>query len=657
MAQGIRKVPANDKARFWQAIHSGHTTLDACRIAGVHPNTGYNWIKKSKVAKANADVAAIELTKHTRRQGGVQWEAAMDLAEAADLPPAIPLDRLTPEAQRGLDDFQFFREHYLGRVSAPWQVEAALEIVKSLDSEEKEFICLNVPPGAGKSTLFHDVAVWAIVKNRAIRVLIGSANQNLAKMYSRRIRETLERPNPMLADPELAKKGLAQDAQGCLSIDYGRFKPADKGALWRAEEFIVEQLDGNGLDNKEPTVRAYGIDAEFIGHRADLCLFDDVASTENARESTARDKLLERWDSMAEARVDPGGTLVVVGQRLGSGDLYAHCLNKVTYDLDEDDYDGEDVTATTVLEKPEPTKKQKYKHIIYKAYYEDLDTGPKSRRLDAPAYPNGPLLDPKRLSWKDLSYLRSSNNERFRVIYQQEDLADETYLVDRTWITGGLGQDGVLYQGCIDNERLPEHIPPGLRQPVVSIISIDPSPTQFWGLIWMLYQPELNLYHIIDIQRTKLTAENLLGYNTTDGTYTGILQEWCERAQYLGYPVTHIIVEINAAQRFLLQHDFVRRWTSKWGLNILPHTTNRNKLDQNLGIEAVLPPLARSGALRMPTMRGNWKTLALVDELCKWTRDKKNGTDLAMALWFACLHAPNLTNIKRPPRQWRPSWI
>ena len=156
MAQGIRKVPANDKARFWQAIHSGHTTQDACRIAGVHPNTGYNWIKKSKVAKANADVAAIELTKHTRRQGGVQWEAAMDLAEAGDLPPAIPLDRLTPEAQRGLEDFQFFREHYLGRVSAPWQVEAALEIVKSLDSEEKEFICLNVPPGAGKSTWVHN---------------------------------------------------------------------------------------------------------------------------------------------------------------------------------------------------------------------------------------------------------------------------------------------------------------------------------------------------------------------------------------------------------------------------------------------------------------------------------------------------------------------
>jgi hypothetical protein len=60
-----------------------------------------------------------------------------------------------------------------------------------LEAEEKEFVVLNVPPGAGTSTLFHDVAVWAIVRNRAIRVMIGSISQAMAKQYSRRIRETL----------------------------------------------------------------------------------------------------------------------------------------------------------------------------------------------------------------------------------------------------------------------------------------------------------------------------------------------------------------------------------------------------------------------------------------------------------------------------------
>jgi hypothetical protein len=125
----------------------------------------------------------------------------------------------------------------------------------------------------------------------------------------------------------------------------------------------------------------------------------------------------------------------------------------------------------------------------------------------------------------------------------------------------------------------------------------------------------------------------------------------------MGYPISHWVVEINAAQRFLLQHDFVRKWQSRHGINIVPHTTSRNKLDENAGVEALIPPVLRSGSLRLPSMRNNWKTLAVVDELTKWTRDKKNGTDLVMALWMAILNLPNLTTAKVPPRLWRPSWM
>lgn len=653
-----RRVPAEDKARFFAAIAAGSTVREASRIAGIHYNTGTNWLTKTKKAKAKLELANTEEAKARSKQGGNQTrEYANDLDESINLPPAIPLTRLNANAQRGLEDFDFFRRHYLGRMPSPWQVEAAVKLVEMLESEEKEFVVLNVPPGAGKSTLFHDVAVWAIVRNRAIRVMIGSISQAMAKQYSRRIRETLERPAPIEPDPELVRKGLALNAEGCLSIDYGRFKPTDKGALWRAEEFVVEQLSGNGLDNKEPTVRAYGIDSEYIGHRADLCLFDDVASVDNAREGSTRDKLLERWDQVAEARVDPAGLLAVVGQRLGSGDIYAHCLNKITYDFDDDSYDGSDVENPEDVSRNEPLKRQKYQHIIYKAYYEELDSGPKSRRFDAEPYPNGPLLDPKRLSWKDLSYIRYSNPRTFKVVYQQEDDADDTNLISRTWITGGLGPDGVLYQGCIDNDRQPGYVPEGLTPPVVSLISVDPSPSQFWGIQWWLYQPHTNLRYLIDVERVKLTAEELLGYDTTTGEYSGLLEEWTDRAFAYGYPVSHIVVEVNAAQRFLLAHDFVRKWQTRKMVNIIPHTTHRNKFDEKLGIEALLPPLYRSGAVRLPSMRGNWKTLALVDELIKWHPDKKNGTDLVMANWFAELHFPNVGGFKAPPRQWRPTWL
>jgi hypothetical protein len=126
--------------------------------------------------------------------------------------------------------------------------------------------------------------------------------------------------------------------------------------------------------------------------------------------------------------------LAVIGQRLGPLDLYAHCLGKVAYDAD--DYDGSDVTD--VSEEVEPVKTYKYHHLIYKAYYEELDDGPKSRRQDAPAWPVGPLLEPFRLSWKDLSYVRHSSPSKFEVVYQQKDMAEDNYLINRTWATGGL---------------------------------------------------------------------------------------------------------------------------------------------------------------------------------------------------------------------------
>lgn len=651
-----RVVPARDVALFWQARNSGMSLADAARVAGIHKNTASKWEAKQKAAIASNDLAQLEeKIVSSSRSGGARKQLQQDLLEASNLPPVIPDDRLCEEAKRGLVDFDFFRKYYLGRVPSPWQVDAAYKIVELLESEDKEHLVVNVAPGAGKSTLFHDVAVWCIVRNRGIRVLYGSISLNLAKMYSRRIRETLERPVPIQPDAELVRKGLAMNAEGCLAVDYGRFKPTDKGALWRAEEFIVEQQSQSGLDNKEPTVRAYGFDSEFIGHRADLVLFDDVASPENAKESTARDRLLERWDSMAEARVDPGGLIAVIGQRLGSGDLYAYCLSKETFEDTDEDYDGSDVQDKSDLK--EPVRIKKYKHLKYKAYYDELDTGPTSRKKFSLPWPDGPLLDPYRLSWQDLSFIKHSTPNKFKVVYQQEDIDMSNTLIDRVWATGGLGTDGVLYPGCIDNDRMPGYIPEGLSHPVISIASVDPSPTQFWAIEWWIYQPETNLRYLVDLERRKLNAEELLGYNVATGEYSGVMEEWQERSERMGYPITHWIVEINAAQRFLLAHDFVRRWQALNKVNVVPHTTSRNKLDESLGVEALLPPLWRSGSVRLPSMRGNWKTLSIVDEMCAWTRDKKHGTDTVMAHWFAELHMPDLVSPKAPPRQWRPSWL
>jgi len=92
-------------------------------------------------------------------------------------------------------------------------------------------------------------------------------------------------------------------------------------------------------------------------------------------------------------------------------------------------------------------------------------------------------------------------------------------------------------------------------------------------------------------------------------------------------------------------------------VNIIPHTTHRNKLDEKLGVEALLPQLFRSGNIRLPNNRTSWKTMAATQELTSWNPDKKNGTDIVMSIWMAVLNIPNLSHMKMPPLQWRPSWM
>jgi hypothetical protein len=645
-----RVVPPGDIARYWEARHVGRTIRDAASLVGVHYNTALNWEKKAKDATLEHKHATLGLMKASRAVGhhGSKDHTAHMMAATEELNGPVPYHLLNERATRGLEDFDYFRRVYLGRAPSNWQVEAAYRIKEYLESEEREYLVLNVPPGAGKSTLFHDVAVWMICRRRDIRILIGSVSGKLATQYSRRVRDTLERSVPIEPSEHDLKHGLAVQPESCLAWDYGRLRPIHQGSLWRADEFIVDQFGAFTLNNKEPTVASYGMDAEFIGHRADLCLYDDVANPENSKEGAARDRLLEKWDAVAEARCEPGGLLCVIGQRLSPSDLYAHCLNKRAYSEEDDEMSEGDSSVKEM---------RKYHHITYKAYYEELDTDPKLRRKDAPQYPDGPLLDPHRLPWKDIQYLRASNRTKFEIVWQQQADAEQGALILKVHAMGGLGPDGMLYPGCIDKDREPGYLPPYLAEPLISIATIDPSPTQFWGCQWWILQPDTNLRYLIDLERPKLSAEELLGYDTASGTHFGLMEDWQVRSKQLGKPITHWVVEINAAQRFLLAHDFVRKWQAKHQVQIVPHTTNRNKWDSDRGIESLLPPLWRSGAVRLPSMRHSWKTLALIQEMSSWRPDKKKGTDLVMAHWFAEMHWPTVGAIKEPPRMWRPTWM
>ena len=562
-------------------------------------------------------------------------------------------DQLSKEAKQALEDFDYFRLRYFGRIASPWQRVAAEELVRLANTDDKEYVVLNCPPGVGKTTLIHDVACWMICRNRRISLLMGSATQALAERNLMQVRRSLERVTPERATAEALLKGLAADAITTLAMDFGRFKPLDK-EVWTKTSFIVMQEDDDGaIQKKEATVTAYGMDSTYIGGRFDTCLWDDTQDGRRIRSEAVREQTENDWEDVAEARVDPGGMMAVIGQRLASNDIYRFCLNmeQPLADEEEDLYD-----EMTEAERAALRRDKKYHHILFRAHYPDLCAPGTHSRTAPPYLEGGCLLDPRRLSWREVS-AKMARGHRFAVVYQQEDVAPDDVLVQNDWVYGYGG-----HPGCIDKERDLWGIPYGISaSDCTVVVTADPSPTNYWAIeLWVYHRPTEQRF-LLNLVRKKMEAPDFLEWNVTEGRYSGLLEEWTEQMRLLGFPIQYWIFERNGAQRFMLQYDLVRNWIRLNSVELIPHDTARNKSDGELGVTTIGSHYKFGRVRLMGRGEGKARSMKLIEEATKYSTTGQVGArtdDCVMAHWFLewnleRLHVPEV----EPEPEWRPSWM
>ena len=235
--------------------------------------------------------------------------------------------------------------------------------------------------------------------------------------------------------------------------------------------------------------------------------------------------------------------------------------------------------------------------------------------------------------------------------------------MDPLWISGGTGEDGVLHQGCWDNDRDLWELPKNLPGEVIIVATADPSPSKFWAFQVWAYVPESGFRYLLESYRQKMDAPTFLDWNHEDGVFTGIAEEWWHRSADMGHPINYWIVEANAAQKFILQYDHFRRWSAQRGVNLIPHYTHsRNKGDPDYGVQ-MLAPLYKHGRIRLP---GKQRTearphaLLLVNEVTKWSPDGHGSAtdDCVMAQWFLEHNLPNISLPKgNETPLWRPTWM
>ena len=137
---------------------------------------------------------------------------------------------------------------------------------------------------AGKSTLIGMFCVWLLLNQPHLRILVLSAECDLAKKMVRNVKNIVER-HPLTTDliPE-------------------------RNLQWASDQFTVQR----DMILRDPSLLARGVTSNITGSRADIVICDDVEVPNTCRTPIKREELRERLHEISYVLV-PGGLQLYAG--------------------------------------------------------------------------------------------------------------------------------------------------------------------------------------------------------------------------------------------------------------------------------------------------------------------------------------------------------
>ncbi len=195
------------------------------------------------------------------------------------------------------------------------------------------------PRGFGKSTITTVCfAIWLILKNPNLRILVGSSTAVKAEAFLQEIKSHFENNEKL--------KELFGD-------QYNR-------SAWKSTDIIV--IDRDKI-LKEPTLSARGQSGAVVGSHYDVHLIDDIVNEDNARTKGQRDKLREWFYMSLDPTLEPDGFRMNIGTRYHPQDLYNHMIVQSELEIKQAEQDalerklaGEEEEAETIHKKLRPLK-------------------------------------------------------------------------------------------------------------------------------------------------------------------------------------------------------------------------------------------------------------------------------------------------------------
>lgn len=552
------------------------TQADKANMQRIYQETG-NW---AEVARRTG-FAYITVWKHMKgydtaipsesfiKPVGVD-EKGKKITEV-DIPPPKSWDALTEQEKGWLTNFAEFRRHFFRRETPPFQQEIANEI----SSKEHQKILVLTPPGHGKTQCFSvDYPIWEMLRNRAMGTKDGWACMLISK-------------SDKMAQAFLSqiKRELEQNTQ--LAYHFGRFKP-EYPDVWKKDMLTVEGFP----IRKEPTFITAGAGSHIYGWRVHLIIADDVVDGENSKTPESAEKLAQWWADELESRLEPNGVIADVGTRFAVFDLHG----KIWRQRDDDE---------------QPI----WHPIIYRAHDSSVCRGEHCETCRGACthekpFPEGCILWPGRFGWKALRARRSGqvSSARFEFIYNQMEIPDEDGLAQQSWI-----------DACKDSTRSVWDFPRDCRV----MCTLDPSPTQWAVAECWAYVPSEDKRYLVAVHRQRRMQAP---------AYLALMKDWTLKCRAAGHdPIW--IVEINAAQRWMLQSTEYMQLRYEIGLSVQPHTTHRNKTDPMYGVQQ-LGPTYEYGKINLPwgDPTSRKQVQPLIEELITYPAGETD--DAVMAQWF-----------------------
>lgn len=530
-------------------------------------------------------VASLGMKPHLKHYGDA-WEVGFRTGQE-------PVFRLERKARRQLPHSGTSKSaHRTIRAVRPTGRSEMVQCITVLSAGNEYLIGDGLIPtrNAKTTTLTINYAVYRIVQDPSVRIIIVSKSQNMAKKMLTAIKNRLT--HPQYAD-------LIRDF-----APSGGFAQASDA--W-TQEMIYVGSETRDVEQKDPTVQALGIGGQIYGARADLIIMDDCIDRKNMREFESQ---IEWVQSEVMSRTNEYGTLLVVGTRLGPQDLYSEMTSPTRYPDERSPWTY--LAMPAVLEFAE--KSQDW-----------VTLWPRSDRPEAGArdeqpgpdglFPkwDGPRLEKKRRRVTATVWAR---------VYQQQQVAEDNVFKPED------------VEGCILGSRRVGLIPagmPGNREfgmaGLLVVAGLDPATEGHTAATVVGFDPRTFKRYVLDVRNVAHMRPDAL---------RSMVYELTDR-----YGISEWVIERNGFQGFLVHDRELNRYLNERGCVVRPHFTGNIKHDEDFGVAAMSALFnghkEGHNMIELPNPSSSEGVRALIDQLVMWQpkAGKRVKTDTVMSLWMA----------------------